>query len=169
MNTPKRKLAFLAVALMLLAAPFPSHARFETLVVRTVGETNSIIIESYETVRIASVTRQPGSSSIRIFKSGAVSKVYNTTTEPHVVRGPAVVEFSDDGTGTRTAADLLTLEITPEAFDPTKTLIVPPGTNQVAVTLECSTNLVNWMVATNGIYGSPIEAKFFRIRADRIP
>ena len=34
--------------------------------------------------------------------------------------------------------------------------------------MECSTNLVHWVPATNGIYGSPTEAKFFRLKADKV-
>jgi len=37
----------------------------------------------------------------------------------------------------------LTVKITPVSFPPNQTLIVPPGTNQMKVSLEASTNLVN--------------------------
>lgn len=51
-----------------------------------------------------------------------------------------------------------------DSFDVNKTLILPPGTNQVYITLESSTNLVNWVAATNGFYRSPDTVLFFRIR-----
>jgi hypothetical protein len=51
-----------------------------------------------------------------------------------------------------------------DSFDVNKTLILPPGTNQIYITLESSTNLVNWVAATNGVYGSPDTVIFFRIR-----
>src|SRR4051812_33016413 len=53
----------------------------------------------------------------------------------------------------RSQPAFLTLEIAPSAFPPGKTLIIPPGTNTVQVALECSTNLVQWIPATNGVYG----------------
>ncbi len=59
---------------------------------------------------------------------------------------------------------MMTVKITPESYDPNKTLILPPGTNQVYVGMESSTNLVNWANATNGIYGSPDVARFFRLK-----
>lgn len=63
---------------------------------------------------------------------------------------------------------LMTVKITPESYDPNRTLIVPPGTNQVQITLESSTNLVSWSTATNGVYGRPDAANFFRIRMDKL-
>ena len=62
-----------------------------------------------------------------------------------------------------TNSTVMTVKIIPVNYDVNKTLILPPGTNQVAIALETSTNLVNWSTATNGIYGSPDEARFFRI------
>jgi len=82
--------------------------------------------------------------------------LYGTT-----VAGPATI--TPDYVGA-----LLTVKITPESYDPNKTLIVPPGTNQVMITLESSTNLVSWSTATNGVYGSPDAARFFRIRMDKL-
>lgn len=46
--------------------------------------------------------------------------------------------------------------------------VLSSGTNQVFVTLESSTNLVNWSTATNGVYGSPDEARFFRIHMEEV-
>ena len=59
---------------------------------------------------------------------------------------------------------MLTVKIIPETYDVNKTVILPPTTNQVQVTMESSTNLVTWVTATNGIYGSPDSARFFRIK-----
>ncbi len=47
--------------------------------------------------------------------------------------------------------------------------MLAPGTNQVFVTLESSTNLLNWSDATNGVYGSPDTARFFRLRQTTVP
>src|SRR5579864_6523225 len=62
-----------------------------------------------------------------------------------LVAGPATI--INDGSGA-----ILTVKITPDNYDVNKTLILPPGTNQVYVTLESSTNLVNWADSTNGVY-----------------
>ena len=92
-------------------------------------------------------------------------------TVPLVVAGPATFRmvvrqdgnsFTDpDPTG------LCTFRVSPEPFPPDRTVIVPPGTNQTQITLECSTNLVHWFAANNGVYGPLPEAKFFRIKLER--
>lgn len=63
---------------------------------------------------------------------------------------------------------LCTVRVSPEAFPPDRAVLVAPGTNQTRVTLECSTNLLNWFTATNGIYGPLPEAKFFRIKTEPV-
>jgi hypothetical protein len=63
---------------------------------------------------------------------------------------------------------LTTVKITPDSVDVNKTFILSPGTNQVYVTLESGTNLVNWAAATNGVYGSPDTVRFFRIRTNAL-
>ncbi|MEI2724292.1 MAG: hypothetical protein V9H26_12370 [Verrucomicrobiota bacterium] len=66
------------------------------------------------------------------------------------------------------SAQGFTIKITPVSFPPNQTLIVPSGTNQVQVSLESSTNLVNWATTTNGVYGSPDAAYFFRMRMTKL-
>jgi hypothetical protein len=94
--------------------------------------------------------------------------VYQAVSSPSgvgtIIAGPATFTLASQA-GLNAA---LTLKIRPESYDPNKTVIVPPGTNQVAITMESSTNLVNWGTATNGIYGSPDVARFFRIRMDKL-
>lgn len=77
------------------------------------------------------------------------------------VAGPATLTVMN---GSIYEPTMATFEIQPTSFPPDKTLILPPRTNQVYVGLESSTNLVNWSTATNGVYGSPDQARFFRIK-----
>jgi hypothetical protein len=74
------------------------------------------------------------------------------------VRGPAI--FKLDG-----GEAYCTIRVFSEQYPPDKTLITLPGTNSHAVTLEGSTNLVQWVTATNGTYIVP-QAMFFRIRSE---
>src|SRR6266404_2949608 len=94
----------------------------------------------------------------RIISTGA--SAIAAVPAKHVIAGPATIRLSN---GYLNAPVYCTFSIAPEVFPPDKSLILPAGTNQVTITLECSTNLVNWVTATNGIYGSPTAAKFFRI------
>lgn len=82
--------------------------------------------------------------------------------DPFIVAGPAVIQFIS------VSPVLCTFRVTPEPFPPDRTIIVSPGTNRTEVTLECSTNLVQWSAATNGIYGPMPEAKFFRIKVEKL-
>ena len=53
-------------------------------------------------------------------------------------------------------------------FPPDKTLIIPEDSTGAFITMESSTNLVDWITVTNGFYTGTNGAKFFRIRGDRI-
>jgi hypothetical protein len=80
------------------------------------------------------------------------------------VTGPATITASC----ARGNSVIVTVKITPDSFDVNKTVTLLPGTNQVYITLESSTNLVNWADATNGVYGSPDTARFFRIKMNTL-
>jgi hypothetical protein len=86
-------------------------------------------------------------------------------TQGTTVAGPASFSLAP---GQSANAAMLTVRITPLVYDVNKTLILPPSTNQVFITLESSTNLVNWSDTTNGVYGSPDIARFFRIRMSKL-
>jgi hypothetical protein len=82
------------------------------------------------------------------------------------VAGPATITVLPNyyySSGFAYTPTLVTVQIIPQSYDPNKTLIIPPGTNQVQITLQVSPDLVNWSSATNGVYGSPNTAQFFRI------
>ena len=64
---------------------------------------------------------------------------------------------------------LATFRLSPNFADPQKTAIVLPGPDNTAVvTMQSSTNLVDWFPATNGIYGGNV-ARFFRIDLKKVP
>lgn len=123
--------------------------------------TNSIQIMDYETGEYISAVGN--STYISVIKNGLLfSGVSASAASGGVgttVRGPALFVLSANSGG----PSAMTVKITPVSFPPNQTLIVPPGTNQVLISLESSTNLVNWQAATNGVYGSPTSANFFRI------
>lgn len=80
------------------------------------------------------------------------------------ISGPAMLHLRSYNTNTKC---FVTFKITPDAFPPDKTFIIPDGTPGATVTLECSTNLLTWTTATNGFYTGTNGAKFFRINAQR--
>ncbi|MCI0744046.1 MAG: hypothetical protein L0Y58_01455 [Verrucomicrobia subdivision 3 bacterium] len=86
---------------------------------------------------------------------------------PLTIRGPATISLRQiPGTDGKAFS---TFAISPEAFPADKAITIPAGTGGAQVTLESSTDLVNWASATNGVYTNLTTARFFRIRADRLP
>lgn len=156
------------------ASVFSAAARYET-----VTGTNSITIADYESAELISVlgtsvtpmTGQPyhviakkdnitfSLKSSAAYLSSYSGPIVSGSGVGDVVRGPATFFLLDLG-----GAQGFTLKITPVSFPPNQTLIVPPGTNQIQISMETSTNLVNWAIATNGIYGSPETVRFFRLK-----
>lgn len=127
------------------------------------GPTNSVIIGNGEFVRVGMVRPEPyrphdaSESPVQVSKGGFSFYV----DKGDVIAGPAVFTVRGD----ECSSGLLTLEWLPVAVDPGKTLIVPQSPSAVAVAMEWSTNLVHWHDATNGVYGTPDAAKFFRVKA----
>ena len=170
-----KSLSYLVVGLLLLLPIAKAgEARYETIT-----GTNSITIADYETAELVtvftsgfnyvsqnlntvSVTKNDKTfllKSAASFANNLGGTSYSSSGVGDTVRGPASF-FLTPGQG----AEGFTVKITPVSFPPNQTLIVPPGTNQVQVSMETSTNLVNWATATNGVYGSPSEARFFRLK-----
>ena len=136
--------------------------------------TNTLEIVSGETAHLVSLVRgTPGSCSLYVEKDGARVGVYPPTlvtfggsgshspTDPLVVNGPARLLLVGSG-------GMATLKITPDQYPPDRTVVVPGGPGGATVTMECSTNLVNWVPATSGVYTNLPGVKFFRIKLDRI-
>jgi hypothetical protein len=163
----------------MLLATF-TEARIVTITAKAtfpqgVPGTNEINIESFEVAEVISFSIRlniEGGSRLEIVKGGHRAVVAPITgyspgiaSEPLIVAGPATIRLIATSMD---AAGLCTVRITPEAYPPDKSILVPPGTGGAAITLECSTNLVNWTATTNGVYTNLPAAKFFRIREERI-
>ena len=140
-------------------------------VAATFGGPATVQIQQGETAELVSSvsTTKNGKGQTTFFKSGSGGGQWGFGIP---VSGPATITASSDRENTL----VITVKITPDSvdvnkitadsFDVNKTLILPPGTNHVYITLESSTNLVNWAAAANGFYGSPDTVLFFRIRTN---
>jgi hypothetical protein len=128
----------------------------------TFGGQATLQIQQGETAELVSSvsTEKNGTGQTTFLKSGGGGSGSWGFGIP--LTGPATITAS----ASRGNTLLITVKITPDSVDANKTLILPPSTNQVYVTLESSTNLVNWAAATNGLYGSPDTVRFFRIRTN---
>ena len=158
--------------LVLLAVlAIDARAEFVTL---TAAATNGVSIgvaelsiRPYEAAELVSYVGPTRGDRLQLFKDGkTIDCPFAPQTYPVIVAGPATFRYTalTNSSGEGFGPAFLTFRITPGAFPPDRTVIVLPGTNQTSVTLECSTNLVNWASATNGVYGPMPEAKFFRIK-----
>lgn len=129
--------------------------------VSTIYPTNSYAVSEGEAARVVQITpySQTYGTDDGLFwfvKSGQrVEQIFRGD----VIQGPVTFYLKPGD------PSMLTLELLPAAFDPGKALIVPQGSNAVAVAMEWSTNLVHWSDATNGVYGTADAAKFFRVKA----
>ena len=132
-----------------------------------------VFIESYEVGEVVSFPAGMNANSrVEVVKDGMTSVLETVTSpnqgrDPLVVAGPAVIRLSVYGNSANRAG-LCTVRITPEAYPPDKAILVAPGSGGAIITLECSTNLVNWTTTTNGVYTNLPAAKFFRIKEERI-
>jgi len=169
----------LIILLLVTLAGF-ARAGVVTLTAQFNDGTNNVAELSIGPYEIAEVMSFPQSingspsSYLYVIKDGkaftywtpAISSQGPASFDPFVVAGPATLRLRAPNSGSQA---FCTIRVTPEAFPPDRSILVPPGTNQARITLECSTNLVQWFAATNGIYGPLPEAKFFRIKLEPVP
>lgn len=165
------------IAVLMFCAAAHAEPRYVTLTVRgssavptpeTVQQTLAVL--PYETVEIVGFTTD-GGGWLKTEKNGLVAEI-NTlnfgNTVPSacalgIVSGPARITLT-----AVSGVTFCTFKILPGSYPPDRSILLPPSTNgpPVRVTLQCSTNLVDWAEATNGVYGNLSAAKFFRIAAE---
>lgn len=87
-------------------------------------------------------------------------------TPPVIFAGPGSAQiFSPDNPNVKCA---VTFDIEPAAFPPDKTMTLGAYSGNVAVTMEESTDLVNWTPSNNGqVHTNAPDARFFRIKMDK--
>jgi hypothetical protein len=174
------RLLLLASVFMASAVAYGQQSRFVTIC--TTNDLNvipTIQVLTGETAEILSCVNQSGNVlSVPFQKNGFIYKAYPPgypsgvnlgSSVPFLLLPRGTVLVGPASISLDSPNSYLTVQITPDAYDVNKTLILPPSTNQFFVTLETSTNLVSWCDATNGIYGSPDLARFFRIRMQKQP
>jgi len=170
---PKVKVIAILLATVATACADPNYVTLTTK--NIIGGIDNkpedlVTISQYETAEIVSFYTVNNSNQprIEIRKNGFVfpimpdASIAVTPCSVTPIAGPAVIRLYE-GFG------YCTVKISPGSYPPGKSLIIlnEPGRGAV-VTLEQSTNLVDWVTATNGVYTSLPAATFFRIKADRV-
>jgi hypothetical protein len=159
MKTPIRYALGLICAVTVSAAT----AQVQTLVVSpTVTNSPVINVSSNSYVTIKSIRADSGGGllvnmqGVDFTLSPSQSSVNGIT-----FAGPATIQLQGNSYGSAFA----TLDIEPGFFPPDKTLVVGANSGNVQVTMQMSTDLVNWTPAVNGmIYTNAPDARFFRIQ-----
>ncbi len=175
----KTLLALIICVFGFSAAPF-AQTRILTVTVKSINATGNVgtnrwSIGPNESAEVLSavthVSPSGGSGSFAVEKDGLEFTVWSSrdfsNTPPgirQVVAGPAVFKITayEGGTG------YLTLAISPTAFPPDKTMVIPAGTG-ARISLECSTNLLEWTEICSSTHTNSPSNKFFRITAERLP
>ena len=159
-----------SILFVALAYPAFAQVRFVSLTAEP-GQSNTVEIAAGETAHMVSSVRIGDFDALGVERDGLRWEWrpsyadLGPVKDPLIVAGPARFTLQSPGT----PGAVCTFRVTPDAASPTTAEVVPPGTGGARVELQCSTNLVNWQTATNGIYTNQPAAKFFRIRLDRIP
>jgi hypothetical protein len=88
----------------------------------------------------------------------------NLTSYPIVIAGPATIQIQQS-TSYSPAGGFASFSVEPGPFPPGKAVTVGAYSGNVQVTMQMSTDLVNWTAATNGmVYTNTPDARFFRIQ-----
>lgn len=162
------------ISILLLAAAVPAVADPRYATITAYGNngsagwgTNSLRVEAYEIAELASFPVDNGSPTgfLTILKNGQRltyrHDVNCSQIDPLVISGPATIELvAQSGTA------FATFRFFPDSYPPDRSALVPPGSTGATITLQCSTNLVDWVTATNGLYANEPVAKFFRLKVD---
>ena len=139
-----------------------ASAQVQTLVMGN-GSTNSAVItvasNSYAVIK--SVNTDYGGDVVVNMQGVVFSLDASTENLSNLTfAGPATIQLQGNGYGPAFA----TIEVEPGLFPPGKALTVGSNSGNVRVTMQMSTDLVNWAPAVNGmVYTNSPDARFFRI------
>ena len=166
MQRPTGKTTFLFLTITIVVLETASRSEVVTLVCDNVngrGPTNYLYLCYGQTAEC--VSHGGSGCSVRT-KVGNVE--FDDFPASHIA-GPAIVSIYPSSRDDVTTTAWISFEISNETFPPDKTLILPEGAPPAVITLQCSSNLVNWTTATNGFYATNAAAKFFRITGTVVP
>lgn len=140
------------VSTNILGIQFGETAHLVCLIRSAIHEAPKVFVQKDDVTGVASPSQ---------VLTGGYSPAY-APADNLVVNGPAKLLVAGYGGG------MATFKITPDQYPPDRTVVVPGGPGGATVTMECSTNLVQWESAVVGTYTNLPGVKFFRIKLDRI-
>ena len=153
----------LTIGLALVFAFYAACAQIQTLVVspaNTNGAVATVSSNSFATIK--SINANAG-GYLLLNLQGVNFTFHLPEGAPNglTFSGPATIQLQGDGY----SSSLVTVDVEPGPFPPGKALTVGAYSGNVQVTLQMSTDLVNWTTAVNGmVYTNSPDARFFRIQ-----
>jgi hypothetical protein len=172
-----------AICLIAACSPLLFGQGITTLICQG-NQTNQVQITSSQYARIKSywdyqanagngwssfVRIQSGANTIDMPAKGLIHISGGTTpqgyTPDFTIAGPATISLITQGPGSSGNPAILTLDIEPGPYPPGRAVTVGAYSGNVQVTMEMSTDLVNWTPAVNAqVYTNSPDARFFRIK-----
>jgi hypothetical protein len=149
-----------------------SKAQVQTIIVSStspttnntyLGQTLTIPANNY--AKLMSLTGP--NAQLQITSQGMTVPYNNNTVSladyPVVIAGPATIQI--DQSNVSPIGAFATFDVEPAPFPPNKTATIGANAGNVQVTMQTSTDLVNWTSAVNGqTYTNSPDARFFRIQ-----
>ena len=163
----RKSVAAMLTSLALLCA-HAACAQYMTLSAsgQTKPSSQTVNVASNQLATVLHARASGGGASLEIV-SGGVTNIYGSSDLP-IIAGPATIRAT--ALSGITVNFFCTLEITQPAssFVPINTVVIPNDNGApVQVVLESSVDMVTWVPASPGTYGSSAANRFFRVRAQR--
>ena len=159
------KTIVILTGLILTFVSFSAHAQIQTLTVSPTSTNSAVITVSSNSYAIVkSVDYDDGGLLLMNVQGVNFTKDFSfETVDNLIICGPATIQLQAHCCAYY--ASYATIEVEPGPFPPGKALTVGANSGNVQVTMQMSTDLVNWTPAVNGmIYTNSPDARFFRIQ-----
>lgn len=143
--------------------------------------TNQIVIQTNQTAQILHLRDLSGQGQVTIIKDNAnltytESRISSAGNNLPIVSGPATIlvtaiqpsSFGGNDNILCTISVAQTTQIATNQFIPNTGVVIPADSGgPVTIVLESSVDLINWIPADPGTYGTSTTNRFFRVRATR--
>ena len=153
----------LLAGLLLTVPGATAHAQIQTLVTSTNNINSAVLTVSSNYLATLKYVSADWGATIQLNLQGVNFSIDPTTANINNLTfvGPATVQLQGNIYGPA----FVTFDVEPGPYPPGKTATVGPNSGNMRVTLQMSTDLVNWAPAVNGmIYTNSPDPRFFRIQ-----
>ena len=156
------KTIILLAGVLLTFVSFSARAQMQTLVVSPTNTNSVIITVSSNSYAVVKSAKGDGDLVFNIQGVSFEMRIGDESVKDITVRGPATIQLK--ASCCAYYQSFATIEVVPGIYPPDKTLAVGSNSGNVQVTMQTSTDLVNWTTAVNAtVYTNSPSARFFRM------